>query len=92
MIARYGATEPVPGPGNLWNLVVNTARIEGFLVTDILGDPARTDKALQEIDAWIRDGRLRYDVDVRTGFENIPETFNCLFTGAHSGRLVVQID
>ena len=92
MIARYGATETVPGPRNLWNLVVNTARIEGFLVTDILGDPARSDKALREIDSWIRDGRLHYDVDVRTGFENIPDTFNCLFTGAHAGRLVVQID
>ncbi|HJV26641.1 MAG TPA: NADP-dependent oxidoreductase [Aromatoleum sp.] len=92
MIARYGAKEPVPGPGNLWNLVVNTTRMQGFLVTDIVRDRARTDKALADIDTWIRDGRLRYDIDVRTGFENIPDIFNCLFTGAHEGRLVVQID
>lgn len=92
MIARYGAREAVSGPGNLWNLVVNTARIEGFLVTDILGDAARTEQALRQIDAWIRDGRLRYDIDLRTGLENVPDIFNCLFTGAHSGRLVVQID
>jgi NADPH-dependent curcumin reductase CurA len=92
MIARYGAKEPQPGPRNLWNLVVNTARMQGFLVTDILRDRVRTDEALAEIDDWIRDGRLRYDIDVRTGFENIPDIFNCLFTGAHTGRLVVQID
>ncbi|BAL24644.1 NADP-dependent oxidoreductase [Azoarcus sp. KH32C] len=92
MIARYGATEPVPGPRNLWNLVVNTARIQGFLVSDILRDAARVDTALTEIDSWIRTGRLRYDLDVRTGFENVPDIFNCLFTGAHTGRLVVQID
>ena len=92
MIARYGAQDPVPHPGNLWNLVVKTARIQGFLVSDILGDAAHTSRALTEIDAWIRTGRLHYDLDVRSGFENIPDIFNCLFTGAHTGRLVVRID
>lgn len=92
MIARYGATGSVPGPGNLWNLLVNTARLQGFLVTDILGQEARAGQALREIDSWIRDGSLVYDIDVRQGFEDIPNTFNCLFTGAHTGRLVVQFD
>jgi len=92
MIARYGATERTPGPANLWNLVVGSARLQGFLVTDILGQPARVDAALRELDGWIREDRLRYDIDLRTGFENVPDTFNCLFTGAHRGRLVVQID
>jgi hypothetical protein len=92
MIARYGATETPPGPSNLWNLVVGSARLQGFLVTDILGQPARVDAALRELDAWIREERLRYDIDLRTGFENLPDIFNCLFTGAHTGRLVVQVD
>jgi NADPH-dependent curcumin reductase CurA len=92
MIARYGATQKVPDPSNLWNLVVKTARIQGFLVSDILGQEARVSETLRQIDSWMRDGRLRYDVDVRKGFEQIPDAFNCLFTGAHTGRLVVQID
>jgi NADPH-dependent curcumin reductase CurA len=92
MISRYGAREAAPGPANLWNLVVRTARLQGFLVTDLLGDPARTDAALHAIDGWIGAGRLRYDIDLRRGIEHVPETFNCLFTGAHHGRLVVQID
>lgn len=92
MIARYGATEMPPGPANLWNLVANSARMRGFLVSDILGQPARVDAALRELDGWIREDRLRYDIDLRVGFESVPDTFNCLFTGAHSGRLVVQID
>lgn len=91
MISRYGATEKAPGPSNLWNLVVNTARIQGFLVTDILGQEARSAEMLREIDGWIRDGRLRYDIDMRRGFERIPEAFNCLFTGEHAGRLLVDI-
>ena len=92
MVSRYGATEKAPGPANLWNLVVSTARIQGFLITDILGQRARIGEMLGVIDGWIRDGRLRYDIDIRRGFERIPETFNCLFTGAHTGRLVVAIE
>lgn len=92
MISRYGASEKAPGPSNLWNLVINSARIQGFLVSDILGQQARTGEMLREIDGWIRDGRLRYDIDIRRGFERIPEAFNCLFTGAHNGRLVVDIE
>lgn len=92
MIARYGATGAVPGPGNLWNMVVNTAQLRGFLVTDILGQVERARQALSAMDAWIREGRLVFDLDVRQGLEDIPDIFNCLFTGAHEGRLVVQVD
>ena len=66
--------------------------MQGFLVSDLFGQQARIDALLRTIDGWIRDGRLRYDLDVRRGFESIPETFNCLFTGAHAGRLVVDIE
>ena len=92
MVSRYGATEPSPGPANLWNLVVKCARMQGFLVSELFGQPARIAETLRVIDGWMRDGRLRYDIDIRHGFERIPDTFNCLFTGAHTGRLVVDIE
>jgi NADPH-dependent curcumin reductase CurA len=92
MVSRYGAAEKVPGPANLWNLVARSARIEGFLVSELFGQHARIAETLNVIDGWIRDGRLRHDIDIRHGFERIPDTFNCLFTGAHAGRLVVDIE
>lgn len=92
MIARYGARDRPPEPDNLWNLVVKSARIEGFLVSNILGQRSRTETMLAQIDGWITAGALRYDLDVRHGFACVPETFDCLFSGAHTGRLVVQID
>jgi NADPH-dependent curcumin reductase CurA len=66
--------------------------MQGFLVSDLFGQPARIDEMLGEIDGWMRDGSLRYDIDIRHGFEQVPEAFNCLFTGAHAGRLVVDIE
>src|SRR6266404_938344 len=89
MISGY--TAPQPGPSNLWNLVVNTALIHAFRVTDILGQHERTARMLADIDGWIRQGKLVWGVDVREGFDAIPESFNCLFTGAHHDRLVVKI-
>lgn len=91
MISGYNATAPQPGPSNLWNLVVRTARIQAFRVTDILGQHDRTAQMLAHIDAWLKAGKLVYDLDLREGFEAIPESFARLFTGEHDGRLVVRV-
>lgn len=92
MIARYGAPTQSPAPDQLWNLVTRSARIEGFLVSNILPDAARTTAKLEQIDAWIKAGKLRYDIDLRHGFASVPAAFDCLFSGAHHGRLVVQLE
>jgi NADPH-dependent curcumin reductase CurA len=46
---------------------------------------------LKSINEWISEGRLKYDIDIREGFEAIPDVYNCLFTGAHKGRLIVKV-
>jgi NADPH-dependent curcumin reductase CurA len=92
MIAGYGNADAAPGPRNLWNLVVRRARMQGFLVSAILGDAPRTAAMLAQIDGWLQDGRLRYDVDVRHGMACVPQAFDCLFSGAHRGRLLVEVD
>ncbi|MDE3115484.1 MAG: NADP-dependent oxidoreductase [Pseudomonadota bacterium] len=89
MISGYNAE--AWGLKNAWSLVVNTARLQGFRVTDVLADRARTAAMLAEIASWVAAGKLRWHADVREGFEAIPESFLCLFSGAHSGRLLVQL-
>lgn len=89
MIAGYNQTgDPEPGPHNMWNLLVQRARIEGFLVSDFFD---RLMEAYTETNEWIKDGKIKFKVDVREGLENIPETFNCLFDGSHDGKLMVKI-
>lgn len=92
MIARYGDGDRPMRPDHLWNLVVKSARIEGFLVSNILNQASRTETMFAQIDAWIKAGSLRYDLDVRHGFALVPESFDCLFSGTNSGRLVVQLE
>lgn len=92
MIDGYGNHDRQPSKDALWNLVIKSARLEGFLVSNILNHKHRTDAMLAQIHQWITSGSLRYDLDVRFGFACIPRTFDCLFSGQHRGRLVVQLD
>lgn len=87
-ISAYNATEPVPGPVNLMNLVVMRARMEGFIVIDYMD---RAGEAIADIMQWVQEGKLHYQVDMQEGFENIPDTLNRLFTGKNIGKQLLKI-
>lgn len=91
MISGYGAAGPTPGPSNLWNLVARTAGIRGFRVTDVLADEARRQALLQPIAQLLSAGRLKVDIDVRDGLEQVPTAFAALFDGSNAGRLLVRL-
>ncbi len=90
MISGYNATEKQPGPSNLWNLLVKTARIEGLLVADYLGTPEAA-ATYAEISQWVLDGKLNFKVDVREGLKDVPEIYNLLFSGQHDGKLLLKV-
>ena len=87
MIADYNVSDRV-GPRNMWNLLVKRARIEGFLVADYR---ARYHEAQAHIGVWIDQEKIKYKIDERAGFENLPATLNCLFTGDHDGRMILKL-
>ena len=87
-ISNYNATEPVPGPANLMNLVIMRARMEGFIVLDYMD---RAMQAIETLTAWVQSGDLKYQVDLQEGFENIPATLTRLFTGQNLGKQLLKI-
>jgi NADPH-dependent curcumin reductase CurA len=87
-ISVYNATEPVPGPANLMNLVTMRARMEGFIILDYL---PRAAEAIRDLRRWVASGELRYRVDLQEGFENIPDTLQRLFTGQNHGKQLLKI-
>ena len=91
MISGYDKAVDATRPPNLWNLIVQTAGMRGFRVTDMLDDHAFVTDALAEIDGWIAGG-LRGDLDIRQGLENAPAAFLSLFSGGNAGRLLVHVD
>jgi NADPH-dependent curcumin reductase CurA len=87
-ISGYNATEPVPGPSNLMNLVTNRGRMEGFIILDYL---PRAAEAIHDLMAWVASGELKYKIDLQQGFENIPSTLQRLYTGQNFGKQLLKI-
>ena len=88
-ISQYNAAEGMRGPANYMSLLVNRARIEGFVVFDYA---ARYREAAGEIAGWLADGSLvaREDV-VDGGVQAFPEVLLRLFRGENTGKLVLRI-
>jgi hypothetical protein len=88
MISQYNDTEPQPGPRNLGALLMNRARMEGFIVMDYYN---RAQEAFADLGKWLMESRLKYRVDVVEGLEQAPLALNKLFEGTNQGKLVVKI-
>lgn len=88
LISQYTAPGPVPGPSNLGRLLVQRARMEGFIVLDHADKAAA---ATADLVRWHREGRLKYRLDVVEGLENAPAAVNRLFQGTNAGKLVVRV-
>jgi len=87
-ISGYNATEPVPGPANLMNLVTMRARMEGFIILDFI---PRAPEAIRELMTWVASSELKYQIDLQEGFDNIPDTLQRLFTGQNLGKQLLKI-
>ncbi|MEO0500795.1 MAG: NADP-dependent oxidoreductase [Pseudomonadota bacterium] len=86
LISEYNR-EPV-GARNLWQLIVKSARIEGFLIRDFLDEFA---SGAVEMGSWLADGRLAFDEHVELGLDQAVPAFLKLFSGANNGKMILQI-
>ncbi len=87
-ISQYNLEKPEMGPRNLRILLVNRARMEGFLVFDYAD---RYPEGLARMSAWLRDGRLEYREDIVEGLERAPAAFIGLLQGRNFGKQLVKL-
>jgi NADPH-dependent curcumin reductase len=77
------------GPKNYLSLLVNRARMEGFVIFDYAD---RYAEAGADIAGWLRAGKLQSKEHVVTGsVGDFPATLLKLFRGENLGKLVLQI-
>lgn len=88
-ISQYNSTEEIKGPKNYLSLLVNRAKLEGFIVLDYV---AEYGKAIQEMATWIATGKLKTREQVLTGGvkEFLPALL-MLFEGKNTGKLVLEV-
>ena len=88
LISQYNAQGPVPGPLNFANVLLKRARIQGFTVRDYL---PRFPEAAAQITQWLKEGKLKYRIDLVEGLRNAPAALRRLFDGANKGKLLVKV-
>jgi NADPH-dependent curcumin reductase CurA len=87
-VSQYNSTTGFKGPSNYMSLLVNAARMEGFVVFNYA---ARYGEALREMAGWYSAGKLKSREDIAEGFENFPETLLRLFSGENFGKQVLKV-
>jgi len=87
-ISQYNSTTGIKGPSNYLSLLVNNARMEGFVVFNYA---ARYGEAVKDMAAWMAAGKLKSREDVVEGFATFPESLLKLFRGENLGKLLIKV-
>jgi hypothetical protein len=87
-ISQYNSTEGVQGPKNYLSLLVNRAKMEGFVVFDYAKEYG---KGIAEMAAWMQAGKLKTKEQVVEGIENFLSALYMLFEGKNTGKLVLKV-
>jgi NADPH-dependent curcumin reductase CurA len=87
-ISTYNEHEIPPPIHWYMNLVVQRARMQGFLVLDYLD---RFGEAVLQLVQWVSEGRIKWRDHVVDGLEQAPRALNMLFTGENTGKLTLRV-
>lgn len=87
-ISQYNDMDRVRGPSNYLSLLVNRARMQGFIVFDYRD---RFPEAFMKMAAWRAEGELVHRETIVPGIESFPETFQRLFSGDKLGKLIIEV-
>ncbi|MGD0365115.1 MAG: NADP-dependent oxidoreductase [Bryobacteraceae bacterium] len=87
-ISQYNNLQTIEGPRNYMSLLVNHARMEGFVVFDYA---ARYPEGMKALAGWMMAGKLKAREDIVDGLETFPDTLQKLFRGENFGKLVIKV-
>ncbi len=87
-ISQYNITERPTGPANYMSLLVNRARMEGFVVFDY---KHRYPEAAREMAGWINEGKLQAREHIVEGLPDFHTHLMMLFRGENFGKLVLKV-
>jgi NADPH-dependent curcumin reductase len=86
--SQYNNDGALRGPANYMNLLVDRARMEGFVTFDYA---ARYAEAGTEMAGWMAQGKLRATEDIVAGIDQFPDVFLKLFSGDNLGKLLLNV-
>jgi NADPH-dependent curcumin reductase CurA len=87
-ISLYNLEKPDTGPRVQPYLLVNSALMKGFIVSDYA---ERFPEGIKQLGQWFAEGKLKYAENIVEGFENTPQAFLGLFAGENLGKQLVKV-
>lgn len=87
-ISQYNSTTGIKGPSNYLSLLINSARMEGFIVFNY---QSRYAEAAREMAGWMAAHKLKSKEDIVEGFQTFPDTLLRLFRGENTGKLMLKL-
>ena len=87
-ISQYNSMQAIQGPKNYLSLLVNRARMQGFIMFDFEKDYPR---GIRDMGRWMAEGRLTSREHIVKGVETFPETLLMLFDGRNQGKLIIGV-
>lgn len=87
-ISLYNLERPDVGPRVQPYLLVKSAMMKGFIVTDYT---PRFAEGVKQLGTWLAEGKLKYAENIIEGFENAPQAFLGLFAGENLGKQLVKV-
>jgi NADPH-dependent curcumin reductase CurA len=79
---------PAVGPRWLGELIVQQAKVQGFLVS---GCAERFPAGRARLARWLKQGKLKYREDIAQGIAAAPQAFIAMLQGKNQGQQLVQL-
>ena len=88
-VSQYDGAAPAHGPRGIPGLIV-TKRLtmQGFIVMDF---NAERDKAMADLQSWVKSGQIKVPEDILDGLENTPKALIGLLAGDNFGKRMVRV-
>jgi NADPH-dependent curcumin reductase CurA len=87
-IALYNTTEVPTGPRIQPMLLTRSVLMKGFIVGNY---QSRYEEGVQQLAAWLNEGKLHYKETKTNGFDTLPEAMLGLFSGQNTGKMIVEV-
>lgn len=88
-ISLYNLDRPDVGPRPQPYLLVKSALMQGFIITDYA---SRFAEGVKQLGQWVQEGKMKYAENIVDGFENTPNAFLGLFSGENLGKQLVRVE
>ena len=87
-ISLYNLNRLSMGPRLFPLFLIHRVKMQGFIVYDYI---KQFSGAKDQLKQWILNEKIKYDVNIIDGFENLPTAFLGLFSGNNIGKQLVKV-